>query len=117
VNRGHLGNYDWRTHSPVAVLSSEWSGIQVDVYTDQDAFQIYSCNGQNGTLTLKESQGIRDDPDFPRTIPKYGCVVMEVEDYIDGINNPEWGRIDKQIFGPGDDPYILRARYHFSVNE
>ena len=34
---------------PVARLQSAWSGIQVDVYNDQEAFQVYSCNGQNGT--------------------------------------------------------------------
>jgi len=117
VNRQQLGAYDWRTHSPVASLSSAWSGIKIDVYSDQDAFQMYSCNGQNGTLTLKESQGIHGDEDnFPRTIPQYGCVVLEVQDYIDGINNPAWFRGPKQIFGPGDDPYVLRARYHFSVD-
>ena len=117
VNRGQLGNFDWRTHSPVAQMSSAWSGIKLDVYTDQDAFQVYSCNGQNGTLTLKDSQGVHGDKDFPRTIPQYGCVVLEVQDYIDGINNPSWMRGPKQIFGPGGDPYLLRARYHFSVDE
>ncbi|CAH0001710.1 unnamed protein product [Clonostachys byssicola] len=117
VNRQSLGNYDWRTHSPVATISSAWSGIKLDIYTDQDAFQVYSCNGQNGTLTLKESQGLTDNADFPRTIPKYGCVVLEVQDYIDGINHPEWHREPKQIFRPGGDPYVLQARYHFSVGE
>jgi len=41
---------------------------------------------------------------------------MEVEDWIDGINNPEWGRDKKQIFGPGDDPYVLEATYNFSLD-
>lgn len=41
---------------------------------------------------------------------------MEVEDWIDGINNPEWGRDSRQIFGPGDSPYLLQAIYKFSVN-
>lgn len=116
VNRGQLGNYDWRTHSPVATVSSAWSGIRLDIYTDQDAFQVYGCGGQNGTLTLKESQGLRDDADFPRTIPQYGCVVLEVQDYIDGINHPEWMRGPKQIFRPGGDPYVLQARYSFSID-
>ena len=40
--------YDWRVGTPVARLRSAWSGIQVDVHTDQEAFQIYSCGGQNG---------------------------------------------------------------------
>ena len=47
---------------------------------------------------------------------KYGCVVLEVEDWIDGINQPEWGREKRQIFGPEDDPYVLEAVYKFSVN-
>jgi len=117
VNRQQLGTYDWRTHSPVATVSSAWSGIKLDIYTDQDAFQVYSCNFQNGTMALKESQGIHDDEDFPRTIPKYGCVVLEVQDYIDGINHPEWFRGPKQIFRPGGDPYVLQARYSFSVEK
>ncbi|KKY32198.1 putative aldose 1-epimerase [Diaporthe ampelina] len=117
VNRAQNGPYDWRADGGfVAQLASPWSGISVDIYTDQDAFQVYSCNGQNGSIALKSTQGILDDPDFPRTIPKYGCVVMEVEDWVDAINQPEWQRSKKQIFGPGDDPYVLQASYRFSVN-
>ncbi|GFP58301.1 2-(3-amino-3-carboxypropyl)histidine synthase subunit 1 [Trichoderma asperellum] len=105
TNRGALGNFDWRTEGPVASLSSAWSGIHLDVYSDQDAFQVYSCNGQNGSMALKTTQGLHNNKKFPRTIPQYGCLVMEVEDWIDGINNPEWGR--KQIFGPGDAPALV----------
>jgi len=47
VNRAQQGPFDWRT-SPVATVSSPWSGIQLDIFTDQDAFQVYSCGGQNG---------------------------------------------------------------------
>lgn len=118
VNRQQLGNYDWRTAGPVARLSSPWSGIQIDVFSDQDAFQVYTCNGQDGTMAIKKTQGVESDASeqFPRTIPQYGCVVLEVQDYIDGINHPEWMRESKQIFGPGDDPYVLQARYTFSTN-
>lgn len=49
-------------------------------------------------------------------VEKYGCVVLEVEDWIDGINNPEWGRDPYQIFGPDDDAYVLEATYKFSLN-
>lgn len=42
---------------------------------------------------------------------------MEVEDWIGAINHPEWQREKKQIFGPGDDPYVLEAVYKFSVNK
>lgn len=117
VNRDAHRPFDWRTLGPVASLSSAWSGIRVDVFTDQDAFQIYSCTQQDGTLPLKKSQGIEDNEDFPRIIPQYGCVVLEVQDYIDGINHPAWGREKKQIFGPADGPYVLKASYRFSVDE
>ncbi|KAL6892306.1 diphthamide biosynthesis protein 1 [Trichoderma evansii] len=112
TNRGALGNYDWRTEGPVASLSSAWSGIHLDVFSDQDAFQVYSCNGQNGSLALKTTQGLHNNKKFPRTIPQYGCLVMEVEDWIDGINNPEWGR--KQIFGPGDAPH---SSHHLEMED
>jgi aldose 1-epimerase len=115
VNRGQLGAYDWRTSGPVATVSSPWSGITIDIFTDQDAFQVYNCVGQNSTDPLKKSQGLFDNEDFPRVINKYGCVVLEVQDYIDGINHPEWMRGPKQIFGPGSDPYVLQAKYRFSV--
>ena len=49
-------------------------------------------------------------------VEKYGCVVLEVEDWIDGINHQEWGRDHRQIFGPGDDSYVLEATYKFSLN-
>ncbi|KAI5862430.1 galactose mutarotase-like protein [Durotheca rogersii] len=121
VNRGQKGQYDWRAEGGyVARLQSAWSGIQLDVYTDQDAFQMYSCGGQDGSLPLKTSQGLfgadGEAPAFPRTIPKYGCLVMEVEEWVGGINHPEWQRESKQIFGPGGDPYVLQASYVFSIN-
>jgi aldose 1-epimerase len=47
VNRAQNGPYDWREAGPVAVVGSPFSGIQIDIFTDQDAFQIYSCPGQN----------------------------------------------------------------------
>lgn len=115
TNRDQLGPFDWREKGPVARLRSAWSGIQVDVFTDQEAFQVYSCGGQNGSMALKSTQGLFNVADRPRTIQQYGCIVMEVEDWIDGINQPEWNR--KQIFGPGDDPYVLQASYRFSLND
>ncbi|KAE9986934.1 hypothetical protein Vi05172_g226 [Venturia inaequalis] len=115
VNRELLGDYDWKKEGPVASLSSDFSGIQIDVFTDQKAFQVYDCAGQNGSLALKETQGFFGDASKPRVVEKYGCVVMEVQDWIDAINHPEWQRDSEQIFGPGDDPYSLEASYRFSV--
>ena len=109
------GAYDWRA-APVATLASPWSGIQLDVYTDQEAFQVYGCVAQNGSWPIKsEGQG-SDNPDRSRFVEKYGCVVLEVEDWIDAVNHPEWGRESRHIFGPGGDPYVLQASYVFSVN-
>ncbi|CAD6445193.1 387ee951-f3bb-46ba-ac6b-f215af7876d1 [Sclerotinia trifoliorum] len=113
TNRDAATVSSWHV-SPVARLRSAWSGIQVDIFTDQPAFQVYSCGGQNGSMALKETQGLFNVSDRPRVIPQYGCVVMEVEDWIDGINQPAWGR--KQIWGPEDGPYVLEAKYKFSLN-
>ena len=66
---------------------------------------------------MKNTQGFVNDASHPRVVEKYGCVVLEVEDWIDGINHPKWGRDDVQIFGPGDDPYVLEANYKFSINK
>lgn len=67
----------------------------------------------SGTLPIKSTQGLDGRP---RVVEKYGCIVMEVQDWIDAINQPEWQRDKKQIFGPGDEPYVLEAAYVFSVN-
>jgi len=65
VAREQSGHYDWRNTLPVARLQSAWSGIQVDVYSDQEAFQVYSCNSQNGSRSLTPFLG---QP--PTNIPK-----------------------------------------------
>ncbi|KIW07633.1 hypothetical protein, variant [Verruconis gallopava] len=114
VNRAQNGPYNW-VDAPIASVSSDFSGIKIDIFTDQDAFQLYSCGGQNGSLALKNTQGFFDDPSRPRVVEQYGCIVMEVEDWIDGINQPEWQRDKKQIFGPDDPEYSLEAIYRFSV--
>ncbi|KAK4644738.1 hypothetical protein QC761_307540 [Podospora bellae-mahoneyi] len=114
VNRNYP--YDWRSEDKmVASLASEWSGIKLEIWSDQEAFQMYSCNGMNGSMPIKATQG-RDDGTGSRGVEKYGCVVLEVQDWIDGINHPEWGRGPKQIFEPGGDPYVLQVRHRFSVD-
>lgn len=52
VNREQNGPYDWRVSGPVATVSSPFSGIQIDIFSDQQAFQIYTCPGQNGMFYL-----------------------------------------------------------------
>lgn len=40
---------------------------------------------------------------------------MEVQDWIDAINQPEWQREKRQIFGPGGPSFSLEAEYVFST--
>jgi aldose 1-epimerase len=83
----------------------------LEVFTDQDALQVYSCVQQDGTVPLKKTQGI---PGRKRVVEKYGCLVLEVQDWIDGINHPEWGRLDRQVFGPDTNAFQVAAKYRFS---
>ena len=49
------GLHDWR-EAPATAFASPWSGSQADVYTDQQALQMYLCNDMNGELTLYMAQ-------------------------------------------------------------
>jgi len=89
------------------------TGIQLDVSTNQGGLQIYSCNGQNGTIPVKESQ--QHIPGSTTYVEKYGCIVIETQDWIDGINQPEWGRNQYQIFSPTTEPAVNYAKFQFSV--
>ncbi|KAA8626114.1 aldose 1-epimerase [Pyrenophora tritici-repentis] len=111
VNRDQGEVLDWVNSGPVATLSSQWSGIKLDIYTDQEAFQMYSCPGQDGTIPYKSTQGAEGGSGL---VPKYGCIVMEVQDWIDAINQPAWMRDKKQIFGPSTGAFNLQAKYVFS---
>lgn len=104
---------------PSVRLASDTTGISLDVATNQAALQIYSCNGQNGTIPTKESQAKRnkeqDGSAGAGFVNKYGCLVIETEDWIDGINQPEWGRDQYQIFGADDGPAVNWATYQFGT--
>lgn len=65
----------------------------------------------DGSIPLKTGQGLEHNATRPRVVEKYGCVGLEFEDWVDGINHPEWGRQPRQQFGPGDAPYVLQAAY------
>lgn len=104
---------------PSVRIASEKTGISMDVATNQAALQIYSCNGQDGSIATKKSQAERskaqDGDPGAAYINKYGCIVVETEDWIDGINQPQWGRQPYQIFGPDDGPAINWATYQFGT--
>ncbi|PWN93614.1 galactose mutarotase-like protein [Acaromyces ingoldii] len=101
----------------VLELTSPESGIKMSVKTDQDAIQIYSCPGVSapatkGSLPRKRVHG--GDGTLDEIYDNNSCVVVEMEDYIDGINNPAWNR--SQIYSK-DRPYHWRAEYSFSTVE
>lgn len=112
INREAGGDYFWLERGPVAIMKSKFSGITMNLYTDQDALQLYTCNGMDGTVPVKNTQGLAKSN---KMIDKYGCVALGVEDWIGGVNQPEWGRSPKQNFGPQDAAYTLQAAYSFSV--
>lgn len=104
---------------PSVHLASDTTGITLDIATNQAALQIYTCNGQNGTIATKESQAKRNKEQGGNAgaayVNKYGCIVVETEDWIDGINQPQWGRLPYQIFGPDDGAAINAATYQFGT--
>ncbi|KAF2473391.1 aldose 1-epimerase [Lindgomyces ingoldianus] len=97
----------------VATLSSAWSGIKADLRTNQDAIVLYTCNWNDGKTEFKSTQGVKGQDKF---IPRDGCIAIEAQDYVDGINHPEWGRLGKQLFGPGQK-YHWESSWTFGVVE
>ena len=103
---------------PVLSLWSQATGIRMDLSTNQQGLQIYSCNGQNGTIPVKLSQVQRNNGTSgggAKYVNQYGCIVIETQDWIDGINHPAWGRDDWQIFSPETGPATNYATYDFST--
>ncbi|KAF2204821.1 aldose 1-epimerase [Delitschia confertaspora ATCC 74209] len=112
---GYNGEYildDNKTDRDVVVsLSSEWNGIKADLRTNQAGIVLYSCYWNDGTAPMKSTQGVKGGS---KLIPKDGCIAIEAMDYVDGINHPEWGRLNKQIFGPGQK-YVWEASWQFGL--
>lgn len=99
---------------PIIHLSSPETGITLDVATNQPAHQIYTCNTQNGTIPIKQSQIDANEAagkggvDY---VNKYACIVIETEGWIDAINYPEWGQ--QEIYAPWEAPTVNLATYQF----
>ncbi|KAI8062102.1 galactose mutarotase-like domain-containing protein [Gongronella butleri] len=89
------------------------TGIAVDITTDQVAMQLYTCNGLDGTIPVKKTQTYHGKQQF---VQQYGCYVIEAENYIDGINNPQWGEEHTGIVRKGET-YTQHTKYHFSVKK
>ena len=87
------------------------TGITMTMKTNQGGLQIYDCLGQAGTVPVKASQK-GSGVEF---IQKYGCMVIETQEYIDAPNHPEWGVQDRVIYGPTDAPVVNFATYDFTT--
>jgi len=55
----------------VLSLASDVTGIRMDVRTNQQNLQVYTCNNMNGSIPVKDSQQHGSSRTF---VPKYGCV-------------------------------------------
>lgn len=76
-------NEDRNKSAAVLTLSSAWSGIKADLTTNQDAVVLYTCNWNDGKTDFKSTQGIAGQD---TKIPRDGCIAIEAQDYVDGIN-------------------------------
>ncbi|KAL4809995.1 galactose mutarotase-like domain-containing protein [Aspergillus unguis] len=102
---------------PAVRQASRNTGITLEVTTNQPAVQIYSCNGQDGSDPIKPSQIKRNKDagiDGLTTLDQYGCLVVETEGWIDGINQPGWGQ--EQVYSPAGLPAVNFAIYKFGID-
>ncbi len=100
------------TDLTVLTMYSNLTGIRLDLKTNQQSLQMYSCNGMNGSIPVKQSQQHGTGTTY---VPKYGCVVIETQQWIDGINHPEWGQDQYQIYTVDSGPAVVFAQYDFSI--
>lgn len=103
---------------PVLSMWSDTTGIRLDIATNQQGLQIYSCNGQNGTIPVKPSQIARNvnaTDGGAKFVNKYGCVVIETQGWIDAVNYPQWGLTDIWYYDQSTQPDVMYATYDFST--
>ncbi|KAL8665146.1 MAG: hypothetical protein Q9168_007768 [Polycauliona sp. 1 TL-2023] len=98
----------------VLTLSSNTTGIKFDLYTNQQALIVYTCNKLEGTIPLKKSQQHAMDGSTVFAM-EHGCVAIETQGWIDGINHPEWGQQEYQVFSYDTLPDTMWAKYVFGT--
>jgi aldose 1-epimerase len=96
----------------VLTMISPETGIKLDVKTNQNNVQIYSCNNLDGMIVAKSDQ---QHGGGRTTYGKYACVALEPQQWIDGINHPEWGQEEWQIYRTTTGPAVHLSSYEFSV--
>ncbi|KAG9124341.1 hypothetical protein FRC07_011978 [Ceratobasidium sp. 392] len=90
---------------PNLSLYSPTSGIKLEITSNQPVVQVYTGNWL-GTLR----KAVHGGPTLK--YDKYSAVAIELQGYVDAINNPEW-KVD-QIYYPGRD-FKWATTYQFSV--
>ena len=96
-------------------MSSNVTGIQLDVTTNQQSLQIYTCDNIAKMANIPVKQSQNHATNGTTTVPQYGCIVIETQQWIDGINHPEWGQDQYQICYPNTPPAVVFAQYDFSI--
>ena len=102
---------------PIVRMHSRLTGISMEVMSNQPAVQIYTCNGI-GSIPVKQSQVKRNRErghSGVEVVRSHGCIAIEPEGWIDGINNPQWDQRRFQVFGPMDEPAMNLATYRFGT--
>ena len=101
---------------PVLTISSDITGIELSMSTDQPSVQIYSGNFLNGTdpstrIARKASQS------FGPSVQYYqyrGAFTFEAQQYIDAVNHPQFPSVT--ITRATCSGYSQHTSYKFSVN-
>lgn len=113
----------------IAILQSDYSGIKVELFTDQEALHVHSWSAANGEWTrinavasvkmyanmyadkvhLKKKQGGSMAQDM-------AAVSMEMHNWPDAVNHPEWLREKQTVWGT-DELYTTFSTFKFSLDK
>jgi aldose 1-epimerase len=76
---GDVGGSDG-SEAEVLRMWAPTTGIEMKLWTNMGGLQMYSCDGLNGTIAVKESQQHGNANAITTKVPKYGCLVLETQD-------------------------------------
>lgn len=61
----------------ILTLSAPETGIKMSLQSNAQSLQFYECDGQNGTIPVKQDQQHMNTTTY---VEKYGCLVLETQD-------------------------------------